>query len=258
MFSYERDINMTILVNINNAECSIVHISECYRENNKILFENSGSYYIYDPSFGGWPQYYVFELGFSLDISFSYGSGYMRFNGSTWVYAAAFKSLTRKFVKIDGVEYQKGHYLYDYTSKQFIAQIEAHSDPVDPYSFEIEKNTRSLYKSANLLGVYEWQGYGTQTDITVGWKKYKHKATDSEGNQTSDDVFVTETIGLNEYSSNVWKYKYKGDEYTYSGELSLDDFEMVCNEKTINMLYVELTSLKKDICKFDGGAQNVD
>lgn len=251
MWIYERDLNRTLLVELESVKGVVLKISECYRLDDKILFERSGAYYIYEENNPN-----TKPLVFSNYINGRFYSEYIIISGSELLLIKNNTKFPKKFVVLDTTRCQEGYYKYNHSTDKWDAQIESHSDPVD--SVDNNYEFQQLYKSTTLLGSYQWQGEGSENDIKVGWKKYKHKAIDSEGNQTNEYINVVESVGLTESSYNQWRYTYQGVEYSYAGEISNEDFTMTNEEEEISMEYVAYISLSKPVFNFDGGAQVVD
>lgn len=172
----------------------------------------------------------------------------LRFNGSQWIFYNVHKANTwKKHLTTT----RQGNWFADLSDNKIKPYlIESGSEPIT-LEREFKRLGSELYKSDSLLGTYTWQGTGSQDDIVVGKRKYKHVFE-------SDDFFATETIELTQVSGD-WVYTFKGVEYIFeSSELPLSNFIMTSDEGDINMIFIELVTIIKDVMHYDGGAQIVD
>lgn len=172
----------------------------------------------------------------------------LRFNGSQWIFYNVNKANTWKK---HATTTRQGNWFADLSEDKIKPYlIESGSEPIT-FEREFKRLGSELFKSDSLLGVYTWQGFGSKDDIIVGKRKYKHVFE-------SDDFFATETIELTQVSGD-WVYNFKGVEYIFeSSELPLSNFIMTSDEGDINMIFIELVTIIKDVMHYDGGAQIVD
>lgn len=267
MWGYSPNTNKHIF--INNDDFDLVHfIEDCYRntENSRqLLFEFSGSWYIatipndinkmrFDGSF----DYIV------RDNMQGYNSANVTKDGGKWI---AYGNNAKKGIKWKllvspiGSRFDvlvRSSYELDVNASEFKPyQIASGSDDLSDLVAPFIRMGDNVYKSSTMLGAYSWQGEDAKDDIIIGYHSYTHKAIDSNGNQTNEDVAVIETENLIGSGSN-WRYVYQSKTYAYTGELPLSNFTMTSGEDSLNMVYIELIQLDKNIVMFDGGAQIVE
>jgi hypothetical protein len=269
MWVKQAKINKHLFINDDNFE--FIHfVEDCYRqddtsESNLILFENDKFWYIAELSED------ISDLGFNNDIIDN--AGYIYNDGSGWYLTKEFsyysdtESRVWKFLKdgngdIVGNNKVIGNKfkLNESTMEFEPFPVASGSEDVSSYNIPLDRYGLGVYKSASKLGTYEWQGDGSNDDIIVGHRKYKHKALDSDGNQTSVDVFATSSVDLINYTPNEWSYKYSGLTYYYCSQLlPVSDITLTASTgEDLLLSFVELVSLNRNINIFDGGAQIVD
>ena len=267
MWVYQPNINIHTF--INNNDFDLIHyITDGWRnedDSSQILFEHSGAWYIVAIT--------SVDTGFNNDFtqSISFPSPVGTINakavksGGSWIFYrplvaenAVWKGIPQlnNSSEIDTSSLATGHYIL---SGSDLVPYNVNQDSMDLYDYEVvyTRTGENVYKSATQFGSYVWQGVGTVDDIIVGWRYYTHKATDDNGNIINEDVDVYESVELTEVSENEWRYTYKGDLYSYTGQLPLSSFTMTSGELEIDMTFKELVALNKDKSFFDGGTQNV-
>ena len=230
-----------------------------------LLFEHESNWYIIQ-TIAGLSSY---RLGFFEDIYvdinapfYMYKEG-SRFLAKKYSYRSSSEKWKRiKFTNIDGEEEELTSvgrlYELDESSKLLKPyNIATGSESLADLNIQFVRGGNDVYKSSTKLGVYEWQGEEEEDDIIVGWRHYTHKAIDSEGNQTAEDINVYEQEGL-QGSKSSWRYSYNGVNYFYNYELPLLDFYMTGSEdKKIKMNYVKLSERQKKQWHTESGATYV-
>jgi len=257
MWTYAPTLKKYLL--INNADFDLIHfVDGCWRQAStyepNILFEHDGAFYIVE----GRINIDIEEIG--VDLSYGNGGYRVKKIGDRWVLSESVKKVGLKWKKKDSTYYTPNTYELDLENNKWVPwPVAEDSDSLTSYKKNFERVGVEVYKSTTLIGAYEWQGVDTREDIIVGYRKYTHLGLDSEGEQTEQVVTVIESVGLTEYTAgNLWSYTYKGDTYTYTGDLPLESFTMESGDKELDMTYIELVELTKDIWNLDGGAQIVD
>ena len=252
-----KDIKYTFPVKSDDFEGFFHTIASCYRANFKtptsdiepLLFEHGGSYYILEdenPSdFGFNKDWYRFVV---IDYLY-YHCIIKEVDGIGLVLIPEGNRRMNKFLYFYPNAIQWGYYIYNETTKRFVAQVLDNSDPVEDVDASFER--LQLYKSSTLTGVYEWQGGGSRDNIAVGWKTYTHEFEEKE-------YTATESVELDK-PYGYWNYSFNGQIYEYQNNLPLSDFTMnsTTTSDTIDMTYKELVSLSGDLWRFDGGVQDV-
>lgn len=172
----------------------------------------------------------------------------LRFNGSQWIRYTHNKNETWK--KSEGIT-RDGNWFADLSDDKLKPfDIESGSELITREKV-FERQGSELYKSNTLLGNYIWQGLGLRDDIFVGKRKYKHILED-------DDFFAVESVELILISGG-WSYDFNGLEYTFdSSDLPLGNFTMTSGDESINMIFIEIITVIKNVMHYDGGAQIVD
>jgi hypothetical protein len=260
---------------INHDDFDIIHfIQDGWRSDdlsdvNLILFEYNLSWYIADL------QDNASDMGFNSDFfanANSQNKGRVYKDGSDWLLDRGFSSVSghlstiwKKSEALSGGTFNARALGNRFKLNQSTMIWEPYpvatgSLSLSEYNFSFVDVGQSVYKSNTQLGTYAWQGEGVKDDIIVGYRKYSHKAIDSEGNQTNEDVIVTQSVNLINYVVNRWRYDYQGKSYFYKEQvlpLSNIEMETTTGEK-LQMTYIELITLKKQVDIFDGGAQIVD
>lgn len=260
MWNHIQNIQFTAF--IANADFpEIMHkVTDGYIDGQRLLFEANSSFYIID--LGN----YLTHNGFSDDWCRRYGIDstpyYFHKRGAEWFYSNQGVPKGQGFMRLGIYVIQEGEYKFNVGENTWKAQYHEGSDENQPDrpNENQYKLGHGVYKSATLTGVYVWEGLFNMPDIKVGWHHYTHKALDSEGNQTNEDVNVFESEQLYDFSGlGEWLYEYNNSTYRYTEDLPEGSFIMENeNEDTLNMTFVALTSIIKDKWKFDGGAQIVD
>lgn len=254
---------------IDNPDFDLIHfVEDCYRntdEPNQLLFEFDDSWYIatisdssemrFDNSFR-----YILNAGpfgiFYMTVSKQLGewvgiAGYT-LEGIEW------KAILNQYGDFSTTHLVRGNYKLNTLDNKFEPfPIATGSEDLSDFIEDFTRHGLNVYKSGTLLGSYEWQGISPESDIVVGYRKYTHKALDDEGQPTSEDIQITESVELTQTNS-IWSYTYLSKTYIYTGDLPLNTFNMTSGDDTLSMTYTGLTQLNKDIIIFDGGAQIVD
>ena len=267
MWVYFADVKKTFLMK--NADFDLVHTINgawILESEKKILFEYQNSYYIIDFSQKSDGE----DLGFSNQIISRYKQGAFTISRTFtkkqdgWITVIGIDGADipwKKIIKDNGnpsTSIGKGYRIDTSINKIVPYPVVLGSEPLTEFYKDFDRKGYEVWKSNTLTGEYTWQGEDVVDSILVGWHKFTHKALDSEGNQTNEDVVVFQGKQLIEISTDNWSYIYNGVIYSYSGILDQSNILMSSGSGSISLNFDELVEYNSNVIIFDGGAQIVD